>query len=153
MMSNFEGATLAGATLTSAKLTEANFEDAQLTDVRLNAAILEGTNLAHADLSGSVLAGVLFLRTNMKQAKLSECNVYGVAVWDVDLENAIQSNLVITPHEPIVQVDGIEVAQFIYVVNEQQENQDRDRNDHIKSCSHPWSLYAGAQGSARRYSR
>ena len=116
VMANFEGATLAGASLTSAKLTEANFEDTNLRDVQLNAANLEGADLSRADLSGAVLAGALLLRTNLKNAKLSGCYVYGVAVWDADLENAIQSNLIITPREPIIQVDGIEVAQFIYLL-------------------------------------
>jgi uncharacterized protein YjbI with pentapeptide repeats len=116
VLSNFAGATLAGATLTSAKLTEAKFENANLRDVLLNAAILEGANLSCADLSGAVLAGTLLLRTNLKGATLSECRVYGVAVWDANLENAIQSNLIITPRDPIIQVDGIELAQFVYLL-------------------------------------
>jgi len=45
------------------------------------------------------------------------CNVYGVSVWDAELEGAIQSNLVTTPYtESTIQVDNLEVAQFIYLL-------------------------------------
>jgi hypothetical protein len=40
-----------------------------------------------------------------------------VSAWDVNLENAIQSNLIITtPSEPVIAVDNLEVAQFIYLL-------------------------------------
>jgi hypothetical protein len=45
---------------------------------------------------------------------LSECRVYGLSVWDVKLEGALQSNLIITPEDqPQIQVDNLHVAQFI----------------------------------------
>jgi hypothetical protein len=43
--------------------------------------------------------------------------VYGISALDVRLEGAIQSNLVITPrNESPIQVDNLEVAQFIYLL-------------------------------------
>jgi hypothetical protein len=43
--------------------------------------------------------------------------VYGISAWNVRLKGAIQSNLVITPsHESAIQVDNLEVAQFIYLL-------------------------------------
>jgi hypothetical protein len=43
--------------------------------------------------------------------------VYGLSAWDVQLEGAIQSNLVITPpFAPIITVDNLAVAQFIYLL-------------------------------------
>jgi hypothetical protein len=43
--------------------------------------------------------------------------VYGISSWDVRLEGAIQTNLVITPAgESSIQVDNLEVAQFIYLL-------------------------------------
>ena len=45
------------------------------------------------------------------------CSVYGVSVWNVNLEKTIQSNLIITqPNEPPITVDNLEVAQFIYLL-------------------------------------
>lgn len=46
---------------------------------------------------------------------LINCSVHGISVWNAQLEGAMQSNLIITsPDEPIVTVDDLEVAQFIY---------------------------------------
>ena len=55
--------------------------------------------------------------TNLEGADLTSCSVYGISVWDVNLKGAIQSNLVITPvGQPVVEVDNLEVAQFIYLL-------------------------------------
>ena len=43
--------------------------------------------------------------------------MYGISAWNVKLEGAIQSSLVITPRgESPIQVDNLEVAQFIYLL-------------------------------------
>jgi hypothetical protein len=40
-----------------------------------------------------------------------------VCAWDVNLEDAIQKNIVITPwNEPAIQIDQFEVAQFVYLL-------------------------------------
>ena len=48
---------------------------------------------------------------------LSGCAVYGISAWDLSLDGAIQPNLRITPDaDPTIQVDNLEVAQFIYLL-------------------------------------
>jgi hypothetical protein len=43
--------------------------------------------------------------------------VFGISVWNVNLVRAIQSNLLITHEdEPPIHVDNLEVAQFIYLL-------------------------------------
>jgi hypothetical protein len=43
--------------------------------------------------------------------------VYGISVWNIQTEGAIQDDLVITRrNEPIITVDNLEVAQFIYLL-------------------------------------
>jgi hypothetical protein len=43
--------------------------------------------------------------------------VYGISAWNVKLEDATQLNLVITHNkEPVITVDNLEVAQFIYLL-------------------------------------
>jgi hypothetical protein len=43
--------------------------------------------------------------------------VYATSVWNARLDGAIQSNLVITRYdESVIQVDNLEVAQFIYLL-------------------------------------
>jgi hypothetical protein len=45
------------------------------------------------------------------------CKVYGISAWDLDLTGACQSDLIITQgDEPVLTVDGLEVAQFIYLL-------------------------------------
>ena len=43
--------------------------------------------------------------------------MYGLSAWDVQLRGAIQKDLVITPADtPTITVDNLEVAQFIYLL-------------------------------------
>ena len=132
-MANLKGADLEGARLYEAILTEANLKDAtlkkaNLTGAQLTGASLIGTNLlaadleradlSGADLSGADLTAALLLRTVLDGANLTGCAVYGASVWDVSLEGAIQSKLNITNQtgEASIQVDDLEVAQFIYLL-------------------------------------
>jgi len=60
---------------------------------------------------------VVLVETNLEGACLTACSVYGISAWSVRLEGAIQSNLVITPPiESVIQVDNLEVAQFVYLL-------------------------------------
>ncbi len=56
--------------------------------------------------------------TNLEQhADLTGAHVYGASVWDVDLTDAIQRDLVITPPKAsAITVDNLEVAQFLYLL-------------------------------------
>jgi hypothetical protein len=57
------------------------------------------------------------VETNLERANLTECSVYGLAAWNVNLTGAQQSDLVITTEgEPEITVDNLEVAQFIYLL-------------------------------------
>ena len=63
------------------------------------------------------LIGATLVGTNLTRANLKGCRVYGVAAWNVQLEAAVQNDLVITGQgEPIITVDNLEVAQFIYLL-------------------------------------
>jgi uncharacterized protein YjbI with pentapeptide repeats len=110
-------ADLSGADLIGAYLREANLSPAWLNEANLRAANLSQANLSGADLSGAYLAGASLLEANLSGATLSGCNIYGISAWNVKLERAQQSNLVITRHdEPAVTVDSLEVAQFVYLL-------------------------------------
>jgi len=120
-------ASLFGANLTAADLSEANLSAADLSHADLGCANLSGANLQEANLSGANLSkallvsanltGATFGYTHLEGANLTGCRVYGISAWNVKLEGAIQSNLVITPpEESPIQVDNLEVAQFIYLL-------------------------------------
>lgn len=78
---------------------------------------LEGTNLRGADLSGADLTYAQLIETHLDGAKLQGCRIYGISAWNVHLTKAHQLDLIVTPpNEPIITVDNLEVAQFIYLL-------------------------------------
>jgi len=124
---HLNGADLSGGVLTEAKLGMANLTDADLgsanlawadlSRANLNGANLSATNLRGADLSGANLKCAMLLGTDLEHATLSRCRIYGVSVWNATLEHSVQRNLVITGDgEPTIEVDNLEVAQFIYLL-------------------------------------
>jgi hypothetical protein len=58
------------------------------------------------------------VETNLVDATLTDCRIYGISAWDVKLsEGTKQQGLIITPDdEPAVTVDDLEVAQFVYLL-------------------------------------
>ncbi len=93
----------------------ANLSGANLGEADVRGANLSRANLGGANLSGADLGGALLIQANL--AKATAARVYGVSAWDVNLEDAIQTSLVITPKDqPEITVDDLEVAQFIYLL-------------------------------------
>jgi uncharacterized protein YjbI with pentapeptide repeats len=110
-------ASCSAANFTGANLTNATCQNTILTGANLTAADLCGADFSGANLEGAILENAILVRTVLARSKLTNCLVYGVSAWDVRGRPADQSNLVITPlHEPTIQVDDLEVAQFIYVL-------------------------------------
>ena len=57
------------------------------------------------------------IHTDLRNANLTGCIAYGLSAWDVKLDGTVQASLVITPLDaPIITVDNLEVAQFIYLL-------------------------------------
>jgi hypothetical protein len=137
---NLSGANLSKANLSKADLSEANLNGADLHGTKLGGADLRRANLSGTDLSGrdfseQDLTGVnlsganlnrtVLVGTDLSEANLSNCSIYGIAAWNLNLEGAGQSNLIITPpHEPVITVDNLQVAQFIYLLLNNKEIRD-----------------------------
>jgi hypothetical protein len=111
-------ADLSGTDLSATDLRGADLKGARLRSVDLNAADLTQADLCGADLNGSNLIGAVLVRTNLADADLRGCLVYGISAWNVKLSaDTKQQDLVITPpDEPAVTVDDLEVAQFVYLL-------------------------------------
>jgi uncharacterized protein YjbI with pentapeptide repeats len=106
-----------GAILTGANLSGSELSGMDLSEVSLHSANLSGSNLSETDLSWADLTEAVLVETNLEKAKLEGCAVYGVSAWNLKLDGADQNNLIITPEdEPIIFVDNIEIAQFIYLL-------------------------------------
>jgi uncharacterized protein YjbI with pentapeptide repeats len=119
---NLSGAELPGVHLGGADLAEANLRGAKLTKATLNGTSFAGADLSEADLSGSDLSWSNLSGANLSQTNLTGCRIYAISAWNVQLEGAIQSNLIITNEkEPVITVDNLKIAQFIYLLlnNEQ----------------------------------
>ena len=58
------------------------------------------------------------IRTDLRGASLADCSVYGASVWDIHVdEGTKQQNIVITQgDQPVITVNNIKVAQFIYLL-------------------------------------
>jgi Pentapeptide repeats (8 copies) len=95
-----------------AKLRGTNFSGAFLSRANLWGADLSGADLTGAELSGATLIG-----TNLSRATLVDCSIHGISAWGIQLDGAKQENLIITSRgEPVITVDNLEVAQFIYLL-------------------------------------
>jgi uncharacterized protein YjbI with pentapeptide repeats len=112
-----DGADLTGADLTRAKMTKAYLIDAKLGGAKLTGADLDSADLTRAKLNGADLTRTQLVETKIADAVLTNCKVYGISAWRLDGIPKDQSNLIITRNdEPIITVDNLEVAQFIYML-------------------------------------
>ncbi len=110
-------ANLSEAGLESANLTGAELIGANLTETDLSGANLHKANFARTKLTGANLMNANLVETNFEKADLSGCHIYGISAWRLNLDGATQLNLIITPlEEPVITVDNLEVAQFIYLM-------------------------------------
>ena len=118
----FEHANVSNADLSYARLVDASCVGSEWRNVSLRNAFLRRSNfsnacLASADLSAANLTESIFVGTDLTNAILKGTRVYGMSAWDIRLEGATQSDLIITPvKEPEITVDDVKVAQFIYLL-------------------------------------
>jgi uncharacterized protein YjbI with pentapeptide repeats len=87
-----------------AKLNKSDLSGADLSKADLSNAILSGAYLAEPNLSGepprsnpprSKPPGALLMETDVRDAVLTGCHVYGVSAWNVKLSEAtIQHDLI-----------------------------------------------------------
>jgi hypothetical protein len=127
---NLTSAGLIGANLVRADLHSANLSEVRLDKANLSEANLRGANLTSVDLSEAFLTGAnlryaALVETDFTNADLTGCYVYGISAWGLKLGGATQRNLVVTREdEPKITVDNIEVAQFVYLLLNNQKIRD-----------------------------
>jgi hypothetical protein len=74
--------------------------------------------------------------TDLTDADLTGCRIYGISAWSLKLDGAKQQTLVITrPKEPEITVDNIEVAQFVYLLLHNEKIRDIIDLSERKACS------------------
>jgi hypothetical protein len=91
----------------------------------LSGADLRGADLHDADLCGARLENAILVNTKLTEADLTGCRIFGISAWRLNVKQASQQNLVITPKsEPEIRVDNIEVAQVIYLLLQNEKIRD-----------------------------
>ena len=114
---DLSGADLSGALLITAVLSEAKLVCANLSGAVLGGAFFRDTDLSGANLSGANLKMARLVDSNLEGADLSDTLVYGISAWNLRLQGARQRNIIITSvGEPRITVDNLEVAQFVYLL-------------------------------------
>jgi hypothetical protein len=114
---DFTGANLSGAKFLVTNFAMAKFHRANLRNADLSGSIFFRTELVDADLQGAKLFSANLTEANLQGADLTGCSVYGISVWNVDLTTTKQEQLIVTrPDEPQIKVDNVEMAQFIYLL-------------------------------------
>ena len=122
---DLSGAYLIRANLSGADLSRAFLHGAFLHGAFLNFAELQSADLSEADLGEADLSGAILVKTNFTKAILTDSRIYGIAAWDVELQEAEQNNLVITDYDqPTITVDNLKIAQFVYLLLNNQEIRD-----------------------------
>ncbi|MFM9950139.1 MAG: pentapeptide repeat-containing protein [Saprospiraceae bacterium] len=125
MRTNFKATTLTHANLQEADLERAIFEDAIMKSVNLSWTIMHKTYLKGANLSNANLQGASLIKANVAGSIITGSRVYGVSVWDIEGDILEQKDLIISPEgQTIITVDNIEVAQFIYLIINNQKLRD-----------------------------
>src|SRR6266446_29016 len=122
---NLTGTNLVTAHLWRADLTLTNLSRANLTGADLTLTNLSRANLTGANLMAANLSRATLVSTNCTKAILTDCRIYGISAWDVELQGATQNSLIIAGHEqPLISVDNLKIAQFIYLLLNNQEIRD-----------------------------
>ena len=115
---HLEGADLMGCNLSGAQLQGANMAKANLTIANLTRANLDGARLQSANLERAILVA-----TTMRGTDINGSRVYGASVWKTETDDLTgQLDLIVTPSdEPEVRVGDLEVAQFVYLLLDNQK--------------------------------
>ena len=114
---DLRGANLQGARVRRAKLEKANLNNADLRKADFRKADFREADLSDAKLRDANLEQAQLVGANLERADLTNCFIYGISAWNVKLEGANQTNLIIAPpNEPMITLDNLEVAQFIYLL-------------------------------------
>jgi uncharacterized protein YjbI with pentapeptide repeats len=112
----FDFANMEGVMMEDSRVFRSTFSHCMLSGGTFNSSAFANTAFGHADLSNAFLKYCTVIGCDFSDANLSGSHVYGVSVWDSILNTAKQVDLLIT-HESNapIQVDNLEVAQFLYL--------------------------------------
>jgi predicted transcriptional regulator len=120
---NFRETSLKRTNFSFCRLVETDFVRSDLRgsaflEAYLYGALFDQAILHNAKLMKATLWWVTLVETDLANADISGCKVYGVSPWNANLDGARQVDLEISRYnEPRLTVDNLEVAHFIYLLH------------------------------------
>ena len=113
----FENCTFEFTTLINANLNQSSFHDCKLIGANLSKAEFYKANFNNTILVNCNLMWSKLIETNFKSSSVNKCHVFGASIWNINAENTLQTDIIITKREEIeVSVDNLEIAQFLYLM-------------------------------------
>ena len=111
--SSFLECTFRRTSMRATKIGSSSFGECEFENADLAYCSAEETSFKGSIISDSSLNHVQLVKADLSDVVLHNTSVYGISAWDLELEGAKQSDLMITDDWPTLTVDSIEVAQFI----------------------------------------
>lgn len=122
---NLKGKNLENANFNDSNMRRANLSEANLSHAHFRRADLRRTNCSNAILNGADLTSAILIETNLEKATLNDCLVYGISAWNTKTKGSEQKDLIISKMaQPAITVDNLDVAQFIYLLINNQNIRD-----------------------------
>ena len=113
----FQSCTFKNVNMRVCKIGNAHFIDCIFEDSDLSYCSAENTSFHGSSFKNTALENISFVKSDFSNTVLDGCRVYGISSWNLNLDNSEQRNLVITKkNEPEITVDNIELAQFLYLM-------------------------------------
>lgn len=99
------------------KIGDAEFINCLFEECDMSYCSAEDTSFKGSSFANTKMEHMSLVRTDFTDTRLDGCFLYGISSWDLKLQKSVQQNLVITPDDmPTVTVDNIELAQFLYLL-------------------------------------
>ena len=124
--SNLERADLRFAWCSGSDFSGANLRRADLWRTDLSAARFFHTDLSNSNLRAANLSHSVLIQTNLDNTDLGYAQVYGSSAWDLTGTPKDETALIVTPPgSPELSVDSLAMAQFLYLLIQ---------NQHVRSA-------------------
>ena len=122
---HFENCSFRHTCMRVSRIGDAEFRNCIFEDCDMSYCTAENTSFHESVFTNTKMEYMSLVRTDFSDTSLDSCNLYGISSWDLNLKNSIQYNLNITPSDmPSLTVDNIELAQFLYLMINNQRLRD-----------------------------
>ncbi|MEX2409938.1 MAG: pentapeptide repeat-containing protein [Candidatus Paceibacterota bacterium] len=115
--SSFEDCDLRYAIFQDAYMLQTNFKKCHCYGTNFRNANLKYANFEWATIMQSDFTSAVLNNIDFSKCTIKYCKIYGIAAWDLKLNNSKRSNFIISKEgEAAITVDDMEMAQFIHLL-------------------------------------